>query len=109
MATSSSILAWKILWTEEPSNLRSMRSQRVGHDRSFMYRDRKVDQILCLLPLHSIMKLLPVMYHTFLYLEMPQTLYISHVNMRGFYLAFRVQDAVKEKKNCNFLVTIVTV
>ena len=77
--------------------------------RSFMYRDRKVAHLLCLLPLHSIMKLLPVMHHKFLYLEMPQTLYISHVNMRGFYLAFRVQDAVKEKKNCNFLVTIVTV
>ena len=32
MATYSSILAWKILWTEEPDGLQSMRSQRVGHD-----------------------------------------------------------------------------
>ena len=32
MATHSSILAWKIPWTEEPSGLQSMRSQRVGHD-----------------------------------------------------------------------------
>ena len=31
MATHSSILAWKISWTEEPG-LQSMRSQRVGHD-----------------------------------------------------------------------------
>ena len=32
MATHSSTLAWKILWTEKPSRLQSMGSQRVGHD-----------------------------------------------------------------------------
>ena len=32
MATNYSILAWKIPWTEEPGNLQSMESQRVGHD-----------------------------------------------------------------------------
>ena len=32
MATDSSILAWKIPWTEEPGGLQSMGSQRVGHD-----------------------------------------------------------------------------
>ena len=32
MVTHSSILAWKILWTEEPAGLQSMGSQRVGHD-----------------------------------------------------------------------------
>ena len=32
MATHSSILSWKILWTEEPGGLESMDSQRVGHD-----------------------------------------------------------------------------
>ena len=32
MATCSSILTWKIPWTEEPSELQSMGSQRVGHD-----------------------------------------------------------------------------
>ena len=32
MATHSSTLAWKILWTEEPGGLQSMGSQRVGHD-----------------------------------------------------------------------------
>ena len=31
MATHSSILAWKIPWTEEPGGLQSMGSQRVGH------------------------------------------------------------------------------
>ena len=31
MATHSSILAWKIPWTEEPSRLQSMGSQRVRH------------------------------------------------------------------------------
>ena len=32
MATHSSILAWRILWTEKPGGLLSMGSQRVGHD-----------------------------------------------------------------------------
>ena len=32
MATHSSILAWKIPWTEEPGRLKSVGSQRVGHD-----------------------------------------------------------------------------
>ena len=32
MATHSSILAWKIPWTEKPGEPQSMGSQRVGHD-----------------------------------------------------------------------------
>ena len=32
MATHSSILAWRVPWTEEPGGLQSMGSQRVGHD-----------------------------------------------------------------------------
>ena len=32
MATHSSILAWRILWTEEPVRLQSTRLQRVGHN-----------------------------------------------------------------------------
>ena len=34
MATHSSILAWRIPWTEEPGRLQSMVSQRVGHNWS---------------------------------------------------------------------------
>ena len=30
--THSSVLAWRIPWTEEPVGLQSMGSQRVGHD-----------------------------------------------------------------------------
>ena len=32
MATHSSILAWKITWTEEPGGLQSMGSQNIGHN-----------------------------------------------------------------------------
>ena len=32
MATHSSILAWRIPWTEEPGGIQSMELQRVGHD-----------------------------------------------------------------------------
>ena len=32
MATHSSILAWRITWTEDPGGLQSMESQRVRHN-----------------------------------------------------------------------------
>ena len=32
MVTHSSILAWRIPWTEEPGGLQSIASQRDGHD-----------------------------------------------------------------------------
>ena len=32
MDTHSSILAWRVPWSEEPGRLQSMRLQRVGHD-----------------------------------------------------------------------------
>ena len=35
MATHSSILAWRIPWTEEPGGLQSMGSQRVRHDQAW--------------------------------------------------------------------------
>ena len=34
MATYSSVLAWRIPWTEEPGGLQSMRSQRGEHELS---------------------------------------------------------------------------
>ena len=32
LETQSSVLAWRIPWTEEPGKLSSMGLQRVGHD-----------------------------------------------------------------------------
>ena len=32
MATHSSILAWRIPWTEEPGGVQSIGLQRIGHD-----------------------------------------------------------------------------
>ena len=32
MATHSSIVAWRVPWTEEPGGLQFIGSQRVGHD-----------------------------------------------------------------------------
>ena len=40
MATHSSMLAWRIPWTDEPGGLQSMGSQRVRHDQvthAFLY------------------------------------------------------------------------
>ena len=37
MAAHSNILAWRILWMEEPGGLLSMGSHRVGHDLACMH------------------------------------------------------------------------
>ena len=37
MVTHSSILAWKIPWTEKPGRLQSMEFQRVRHDLATEY------------------------------------------------------------------------
>ena len=44
MATLSSILAWRIPWTEEPGELQSLGSQRVGHD--WVTNTRSVDRLI---------------------------------------------------------------
>ena len=41
MATPSSILAWRIPWTEEPGRLQSRGSHRVGHDLVYMQFGRE--------------------------------------------------------------------
>ena len=38
MSIHSSIIAWKIPWTEEPGRLQSTGSQRVGHDFTFTFQ-----------------------------------------------------------------------
>ena len=37
MATHSTILAWRVSWTEEPGELQSMGSQRVGHSSKYTH------------------------------------------------------------------------
>ena len=52
MATHSSILAWRILWTEDPGGLQSMELQRYGNDwetNSFTFHMQKNEiQIECI-------------------------------------------------------------
>ena len=47
MATHSSILAWKIPWTEEPGGLQSMASQRVVYDYVTEQYLRIQDEYFC--------------------------------------------------------------
>ena len=42
MATHSSMHAWEIPWTEEPGELQSMGSQKVGHDLAIKQQVIKV-------------------------------------------------------------------
>ena len=44
MATYSSILAWRIPWTEEPDRLQSIESQGVGHDLVTLQPKQHIDQ-----------------------------------------------------------------
>ena len=48
MASRSSVLAWRIPWTEESGGLQSMGSQRVRHDCRALARMRKCDKLLLL-------------------------------------------------------------
>ena len=48
MATHSSILAWRIPWTEELGRLQSIRSQRVGHDGSDLARTQSLIHLFSL-------------------------------------------------------------
>ena len=43
MATHSSILPWKIPWTEEPEGVQSMKLQRGGHDNTTLMAESKVE------------------------------------------------------------------
>ena len=48
MATHSSIIAWRIPWTEEPGRLQSMGSQRVRHDWVTFYLRFSYNSLFCL-------------------------------------------------------------
>ena len=55
--THSSILAWKIPWTEEPGGLQSMESQRVRHNdatNTFTFTDEKLKKVAKTSGLYSI-------------------------------------------------------
>ena len=41
----SSVLAWKIPWTEEPGELQSTGSQRVGHNQIYLAHTHTVSRI----------------------------------------------------------------
>ena len=57
MAAHSSILVWRISWTEEPGGLLSMGSQRVSHDCSdlahtqCMYWEDPLEEVMATPPL----------------------------------------------------------
>ena len=54
MATYSSILAWKISWTEEPDGLQSMGLQRVGKDLATEQQQQHFPIQLCGIGLYII-------------------------------------------------------
>ena len=47
IATHSSILVWKMPWTEEPAGLQSMGPQRVGHDWVIKHTSTRFIECFC--------------------------------------------------------------
>ena len=85
MATHSSILTWKIPWTEEPGGLQSMASQRVGHDwviKNFTFKNTFVLQKLILL-IFSDLFVYNYSWYSFIILKMMslQLYYLFHLNV----------------------------
>ena len=70
MATLSSVLAWRIPWTEEPGGLQSVESQRVVHNRTNSMH-AQIFNILVNFNSKSPKKFVEV----FMYLEMDISLY----------------------------------
>ena len=56
MATHSSVLAWKIPWTEEPDWLQFMGSQRVGHNWGAEHVAQEVASVVIILQLGELLK-----------------------------------------------------
>ena len=48
MATHSSILAWRISWTEDPGGLQSTRSQRIGHKLACIHAHYPFNKLILL-------------------------------------------------------------
>ena len=65
MATHSSILAWRVPWTEEPDRLRSIVLQRVIHDTLEVLPQKAVEGSYLMVLYRT---LLLILYHS-LYLE----------------------------------------
>ena len=59
MATHSSILAWEIPWTEEPSGLQSIGLQRVRHDLATKQQQSRVHRMN---PLHPLINPFTLIY-----------------------------------------------
>ena len=56
MAIHSSILAWKIPWTEEPSGPQSMGCKRVGHNLATKQQQIVQDFIFSIMPISLIIR-----------------------------------------------------
>ena len=64
MANHSSILAWRIPWTEESGGLQSMGSQRVRHDRATMQQHvyAYIYVCICVIYMNSDLNNIPCLY-----------------------------------------------
>ena len=83
MATHSSTFAWKIPWKEEPGELQSMGSQRVGHDRATSFTLSSLHRFFVSLFFFFAMSLLSGTtrwFRFFLYISWPNSR-ISHFSL----------------------------
>ena len=90
MAAHSSVLAWKILWTEEPGSLQSMGSQRVGYSwETSTWLSIKVSKFYKLCPViwTTPLSLSPHVSHSFKFLQISWGQISSHT---PFFFCFNI-------------------
>ena len=98
MATHSSILAWRMPWTEEPGGLQSMGLQRVRHD--WLTQTYLILSSTCIITLHlfhiSFMAIIYIIFYHF------QKLFAPHIlNVRKWLLPpfYSWRNGVSERLN----------
>ena len=98
MATHSNILAWGILWTEEPCGLQSMGFKRVGHDwtrrhtlKCICYHMQKINEKRKWNTLHNLYNLIKFVMRFHPYLQLREAL-LSIVRVRPVNHQIKTQD-----------------
>ena len=92
IAAHSSILAWRIPWTEEPGRLESIGSKRVGHDRSDLTHTQRTQRA----PKRFLTKLC-----NFAFCRGWLT-YLDSKKFRQFFWSLKTVKSAKQVERCKF-------
>ena len=106
MTTYSSVLAWRISWTEGPSWLQSVGSQRIGHDWATKHKQRRVctgiNWLATQVETQWVIWTMPVL-SSLVVLKVASLLSLSQ---RPFETVFLSASALLTSRNCNTIATL---